>query len=1422
MELSFTFIRLDGTTPPLIEAEIIRSNDDGLFEDSRNKDKEIFLIKFPQTGYPFYRDKETIQVTLKDFKITSKYRYEKVSKKVISLPLASWDYDEVPNEPGLNVEYKEYNDLYMRGVFEIDSFNVELPDRFLQVNKKFLEYSLANGEKWKRTKSRESKNLDTSEIFYRKIDIYTTLYLVKYRIDNANIESISLKEGKPVYRAELIEVDFYSKAEYDTFVAIIKAGDNSCYYINQEKKEIYIDKSIKLTSDTVFFYDMDGVSYAISGEYSRFFILGEQVQNGIFKFNPNLGLECLDIKSQPVQDETLFPKISSIFQSTIADLDIFKNQISKNLMSSKFLSKATGGSGLPPVITSSISIEVNPGLFFMEIADGVKVYGFDPRKGEIRIEKISFLFDKDKVFGSDTIVNDITVNIPQALVTTEFFNAVYNGEESALPEYKRVDFKSSSSFRLEHIFIVLEPDDRNNIGSVTKLFAIPSLKYKYISNDLYAVDPYWDLVFPIEVVGDTVYAGTPAKNVSQAVALLQGYPLLRFDNDLSMPGKFVYKTTFNGMDRIKFGGRLTPPPPPVDLVYNSGKDAIIAGSSDINFIPSIDDKGAGSPIFYEVTPALPSGMVLDSKSGVISGIAPNTIIDSYFTIKATNIYGSTSTLLRISIYLRVPPSDLKYSVGEYATLVTGAKFLARSTITISSAPPDIQGDLVYSVNPALPSGITLDERTGTISGETTLVGDTVHTINATNNFGFTSTELRIEVIQAIPPSNLVYNSGQPVSVRTGTNIDLIPTIVPGNGTSRFTYSIEPELPPDMVFNSNDGRIGGVTPGTPFEGTYVITATNNYGSTTTTFRMIVFERIPSSGLVYNSGNDLVAIEGSSISCFPEITEGNSGENPNYSIVPALPNGLLIDSVTGEISGIAPSLQNDTTYTITATDGYGSISTQFRIVILVKIPPSNLVYNSGKVAREPSNKTVSYIPTIKIGNGTKPLTFSILPELPPTLSIDSNTGVISGRTDFQESAIVYTITATNDYGTTSYQFEIITIFPIEPSNLEYNGGNPAVAKPSAQVSYAPSIIVGNGFEPLVYTITPTLPSGISMNTETGVISGTTPEFEFEEEFFITATNDFGSATAFFRIQISVIEEKVTDVSWDGFDNFALAVTSHIKNTISRVDLRRKSDNVIAQSWYMNEIITYGEITPPIRITDNSNHVLGISHPTPGTDVIISGGVMKVGGITVSIPKITININFSAMTYFMGMYDPSTPHGFGVLECEIYDGTINLEYTRLALMYDIHYLKIPQFKAGVSNYGSIYRKLTIGVKESDLNAVFSGGDAPYYVIQKIDGNFIAVQVPSIEVQPIIQSGGTLLNIDKTSEFDSKKKTTITGYTYSKEHCNLILLPQGNYIFQTNGLADQNVITIDGKQYRSYYNIDFQHPLIDATKEITKVGVN
>jgi hypothetical protein len=156
-------------------------------------------------------------------------------------------------------------------------------------------------------------------------------------------------------------------------------------------------------------------------------------------------------------------------------------------------------------------------------------------------------------------------------------------------------------------------------------------------------------------------------------------------------------------------------------------------------------------------------------------------------------------------------------------------------------------------------------------------------------------------------------------------------------------------------------------------------------------------------------------------------------------------------------------------------------------------------------------------------TKSKDFFIAPDslsLPPGLTINENTGVVSGTpTVATTGRVVRVQMEENEDGNLTF-YATIT-FNIAVASLA-----PATQTVSASTGRgitATTAITATGFDTPTYTVAPALPAGLSLNASTGVISGTPTAVSGATTYTITATQ--GSLTASTTVSIAVTQGEQT---------------------------------------------------------------------------------------------------------------------------------------------------------------------------------------------------------------------------------------------------------------------------------------------------------
>ncbi len=660
--------------------------------------------------------------------------------------------------------------------------------------------------------------------------------------------------------------------------------------------------------------------------------------------------------------------------------------------------------------------------------------------------------------------------------------------------------------------------------------------------------------------------------------------------------KLSYESQKAGATCVGLGPTQSPGTPPSGLSYTTPVTYTI-GTAIANNTPSV----TGTVTAYSVSPALPAGLNLNTTTGVISGTPTTAAAAANYTVTASNGGGSTTATVNITVN-NAPPSGLSYTTP--VTYTIGA--------AITDNTPTVTGTVTsYAVSPALPAGLSLNTVTGVISGTpTTATAAADYIVTATNGGGSTTATVNITVNNS-PPSGLSYTT--PVTYTIGTAItNNVPTVT-GTVTS---YSVSPALPAGLSLNTSTGVISGTPTTAAAAANYTVTATNGGGSTTATVNITVNNAAP-SGLSYTT--PVTYTIGAAIT---DNTPTVTGTVTSYSVSPALPAGLSLNTSTGVISGVPTTATAAANYVVTATNGGGSTTATVNITVN-NAPPSGLSYTT-PVTYTIGTAITSNTPTV---TGTV-TSYSVSPALPAGLSLNTTTGVISGVPTTAAAAANYTVTATNSGGSTTATVNI-TVNNAAPSGLSYT--TPVTYTIGAAITNNSPTVTGSVAS---YSVTPALPAGLSLNTSTGVISGTPTIATAAANYTVTATNSGGSTTATVNITVNNAAPSglsyttpVTYTIGAAITNNSPTVTGSVTsysvtpalpaglslNTSTGVISGTPTTATAAANYVVTATNSGGSTTATVNITVNSAAPSGLSYATPVTYAIG-------GAITNNSPTVT----------------------------------------------------------------------------------------------------------------------------------------------------------------------------------------------------------
>jgi hypothetical protein len=478
---------------------------------------------------------------------------------------------------------------------------------------------------------------------------------------------------------------------------------------------------------------------------------------------------------------------------------------------------------------------------------------------------------------------------------------------------------------------------------------------------------------------------------------------------------------------------------------------------------SVNATGGVVPYNYVLdsrTP-LPGGLTLSSSGDIIG--TPTAAGTFNFTIIATDAQSCSDTQgYTIDVKTGCPTITVG---GAPANGMVGTAYKSGFTISGGATP-----HTTAITSGALPPGLTLSG--DTIAGTPTTAGEFRFTVTVNDANKCPGSATFTVLIAAPPGCPAIKVGGDLPAGRVG--LAYKGALLAEGGAGSFTFSVSAGLPPGVVVDA-DGTVRG-TPTASGDFRFTATATDKEKCTGSAALIISIAAAPGCPSITVSP---AALPNATLATtYRADLSATGGAAPYAFAVTAgvLPPGI---SLSGGVLTGTPNTAGRYTFTITAADTNkcaGSASYTIEVVAGSVCP--SLRFSPGSLA--PATVGDNIKTDIAATGGTAPYTYAITGgALPPGFTFSA--GTLSGQArmagDFK-----FTVTATDANkcsGTASY---ILTVAPAGVTCPAITLGPATLPNARVGTDYKASIAAAGGAAPYTYSLTGSLPPGMSLSGDT----------------------------------------------------------------------------------------------------------------------------------------------------------------------------------------------------------------------------------------------------------------------------------------------------------------------------------------------------
>ncbi len=567
-----------------------------------------------------------------------------------------------------------------------------------------------------------------------------------------------------------------------------------------------------------------------------------------------------------------------------------------------------------------------------------------------------------------------------------------------------------------------------------------------------------------EVVGAAPSSGPNASAAQFVEAGTVGPDVVTF-RDSGLAPETVYRYTVEACNPVgcSAGVAAAQEPATHPTLTIESPSALADGQVGVAYQATLMSSGPAAT-WSLVDGAVPGGLTL-SAAGVVSGTPT---AGGAFSFTAMAQGGGQMVTQAFTLTIIAPP------VVTTSTLADGIRGAA-----YSEALAAVGGDGSYSwtlVAGGLPAGLVLGPA-GTISGTPTAAGVASFTVQVASAGLTASANLTLRVLEPLMITTTVLSAGV-------LNTAYSQTLAATGGDGSFAWSLTSGTLPDGLTLAPNGVVSGI-PTTLGTSNFQVAVTSGDGQTTSAALAITIN----DQVVAPSVTTVALADGGVGAVYTQTLQATDGDGTyTWSITGgALPAGLALTPATGLISG-TPNAAGTSNFTVQVTSAGLTATAALTITVQPALSITTTTLPNGV-------EGAAYAAGLTVSGGDGTNAFSVSTgALPPGLSLDSGTGVISGSPTAAPPAPTpggpmaigtsnFTVEVSNGLGQMASQALSISIFlpvAITTSSL----GDGAVGAP-----YSATLAASGGDGSYMWAVVAgALPGGLTLTGTTGSITGT----------------------------------------------------------------------------------------------------------------------------------------------------------------------------------------------------------------------------------------------------------------------------------------------------------------------------------------------